>query len=77
VTAPGSRPHGEADRGPTRLNCWATVVRLRLQGLSLAGDQVRAVGENDRNAYTTAQRSAARYPPGHSVGKQCRENYVA
>ena len=27
--------------------------------------------------YTAAQRGAARRPPGHGVGKQCRENYVA
>ena len=32
---------------------------------------------NDRYPYTAVHRGAARRPPGHSVGKLCRQNYVA
>ena len=32
---------------------------------------------NDHYPYTAVHRGAAQRPPGHSVGKQCRENYVA
>jgi hypothetical protein len=33
--------------------------------------------DNDRYPYTGALHDAARRPLGHSVGKPCRENYVA
>ena len=32
---------------------------------------------NDRYPYTAERRDAVLGPAGHSVGKQCRENYVA
>jgi hypothetical protein len=33
--------------------------------------------DNDRYPYTAAHRGTARRPPGHNVGKLCRQNYVA
>jgi hypothetical protein len=76
--APGRAKNSETGRN--QVPAWSAVRTGRLTG-SPACRRPPPPSSRSRistvTPYTAAHRGAARRPPGHGAGKQCRENYDA